>query len=157
MRRARYRITGNTLRSRYGSTLAKAARQGIPFTLTYDQWVNIVSLPCVYSLCPDSTIHTGIDQIVPRAGYTLKNSQPCCEKHNRLKSDLLTHKQALETVRRYAISCGNIHRGRPRISPVVTGEQKANVQRAHARLIVTMPLVLGTGHIKGRSVPEGIM
>ena len=115
-RRKHYREHGESLVARFGSFACHARMRGIPCTLTFDQWQAIVSLPCVYAGVPDSDIRSGVDRIDSSMGYTEGNSQPCCAKHNLLKSDILTHEHARETILRYGIPCGNSLGGRPRIS-----------------------------------------
>lgn len=115
-RRKRYREHGESLIARFGSFRSSARLRGISCTLTFIQWQEIISLPCVYSIgLPDSEIRSGVDRIDSSIGYTIENCQPCCAKHNRLKSDILTHAQAQETVAQYSITCGNKPIGRPRI------------------------------------------
>jgi len=51
-------------------------------------------------------------------GYIPGNVQPCCGRHNLLKSDILTHSQTMETLWRYQIPCGGTGAGRKRIGTV---------------------------------------
>ncbi len=115
-RRARYRTHGITPQQRYENAKASARLRGLAFTLTYSEWLNIISQPCIYRLKDQRDIHVGIDRRDSRQGYTIENSVPCCEKHNRLKSDILTYQQTAETVARFRIPCGNTQRGRPRVT-----------------------------------------
>ena len=114
-RRRYYDTHGESSASRYSSARANAARKGVLFTLTFKQWSDLIARPCVYASMPDSAIRCGIDQIVPKAGYTPENSQSCCAAHNLFKSDFLTHEQATKVIREYSIPCGNSIAGRKRI------------------------------------------
>ena len=115
-RRRHYQIHGVTQEQKYKNAIVHARLRSLSFTLSFDEWREIVSHPCVYALGSiNPEIRVGIDRRDPRQGYTRDNSQPCCERHNRLKSDILTHAQALETIARYQIPCENKKRGRPRL------------------------------------------
>jgi hypothetical protein len=104
---ARYAESGLTNERRFMYTRSQAKRRGFIWELSYEQWLVLVSLPCVYSLEPNANIRRGLDQRIAGAGYTLDNSQPCCSKHNFFKSDILTHEQTMDIIHQYHIPCGN--------------------------------------------------
>lgn len=112
-RRQRYRLRGASVLDRYHATRHGALRRGIEFGLSLEQFRQVISQSCVYG-CPNPEIHVGVDRIESGKGYTVDNVQPCCERHNRFKSDVLTHDQMIDAVRRYEIACGNSKAGRPR-------------------------------------------
>ncbi len=85
----------------------QASYRGLPFSLTLEEYRQIVTAPCVYSIKSQEGIRIGIDRRDSSLGYTRDNSQPCCDRHNRMKSDILTHEQSLEIVHKYQIECGN--------------------------------------------------
>ena len=96
-------------RSRHKFAQAKyaAKRRGLKWTLSFKQWQSVVSRPCVYAIKRELHIRTGVDQRVAQRGYNLHNAQPCCARHNLIKSNVFTHRQMLDLVRRYSIRCGN--------------------------------------------------
>jgi hypothetical protein len=89
-----------------------AKRRGIEFNLTFLQYQKIVTASCVYGQWQGepSLVRIGIDRRDNYEGYTVANSQPCCYDHNRFKSDLLTHDQAMDAAERYGIHCGDAPR-----------------------------------------------
>ena len=117
-RHAEYLRKGSTPEVRYQGARNNAKTRDIEFTLTFDEWCAIITQSCVYNI--ESTVNpeirVGIDRRTPAEGYHRDNVQPCCDRHNRLKSDILTHDQTKATVARYSIPCGNAKRGRPRSS-----------------------------------------
>jgi hypothetical protein len=114
-RRAHYAEVGLTEKQRYDAMVSRAKTRGVPWTLTREEWAELVKKPCVYALGTMATnIRVGLDQKMPGKGYTPENAQPCCPKHNLFKSDMLTHAQALTVIRQCKIPCGNTKGGRPR-------------------------------------------
>ena len=80
----------------------QAKDRGIDFKISYDSFINMVSLPCYY--CGDNSknnykgpkikhdwektfYYTGIDRIDSKLGYFVDNIRPCCKYCNRAKSD----------------------------------------------------------------------
>lgn len=64
--------------------LYNAKKKNLPFTLTEQQFVDLINQDCVYR-----SLHcnkTGIDRINSSLGYTEDNVQPMCFNHNRLKT-----------------------------------------------------------------------
>ena len=117
-RRKRYDALASTYHGSHGAYIvAKSAAKfrGVLFDLTYEQWRDIVSQPCAYRITDEPLIRVGIDQNIAGQGYTATNSIPCCGKHNRQKSDILTYEQMLDAVHRYRIPCGNDGAGRRRL------------------------------------------
>lgn len=88
---------------------AAAKRRGLPWELSFEQWLNIIQQPCVYGGAQGglSDLRRGVDRRDNTVGYTVENSQACCCRHNRFKSDILTHEQMLDASSRYGIACGN--------------------------------------------------
>lgn len=75
---------------------AKARR--VPFNLTEDQFVEIITKECIWK-CSECNA-TGIDQIVAGLGYIVGNIQPMCGNHNKLKWDW--------TITKLAILCSSV-------------------------------------------------
>ena len=101
---------GVPLKDEFASDRACARRRGLAWELDFDGWLWIVSQPCVYGGCQGGlvTIKRGIDRKDNSKGYVAGNCQACCYRHNRFKSDILTHEQALDASNRYGIACGNM-------------------------------------------------
>ncbi len=82
---------------RYASGRKRAVRTGIPFTLTFDEYLRLVENDrCEYCGGQLPLTGFGLDQKVPRGGYTLENVVPCCAPCNSLKGATLTHEQMRE-------------------------------------------------------------
>lgn len=82
----------------YAGYRYKAAKSGIPFAITKEQFSKIATLPCFYCGCVPSNVcksshgtgdfvYTGIDRIQPKRGYTASNTVPACHRCNFAKSD----------------------------------------------------------------------
>ena len=76
-----------------------AAYRSVPFTLTFDEFVKLIELPCYYCGQPPSntfrpgrfedeiSIYQGIDRENNEQGYTRSNSVPCCITCNNMKKN----------------------------------------------------------------------
>ena len=86
---------------RYGAYKRAAHLRGLTFELTKEQFMDIVSKPCIYCGVDKSQIYrknnphrngmfkyTGIDRYDNTKGYTVENCVPCCTKCNRMKLDM---------------------------------------------------------------------
>lgn len=86
---------------RFGAYKRGAARRGLEFALTKQQFLKIVSEPCVYCGATKTEVYrssnprrhgefryTGIDRYDNSKGYTAENCVPCCTKCNRIKLDM---------------------------------------------------------------------
>lgn len=102
-RKARYRAKGESMGGRYATARNLALRHGHEWALTIEQYERFVTSTCTYG----DGAGVGIDRIDSSKGYIAGNCQPCCQRHNRMKSDLFSHAQALEIARTYGIECGN--------------------------------------------------
>jgi hypothetical protein len=122
-RRAHYAKVGLTEKQRFYAMKANAKRRKAVWTLTYKQWSELMGRPCTYAHGKQESIRVGLDQRAAGLGYTPENAQPCCAKHNLVKSDTFTHARFVDIVRSCDIPCGNTKGGRPR-----TG---SNVQSAY--------------------------
>lgn len=103
---------GIPLKDEFSSDRASARRRGLEWELSFDNWLAIISQPCVYGGCQGGlvSINRGIDRKENDKGYVAGNCQACCWLHNRFKSDILTHEQMLDASSRYGIACGNAPR-----------------------------------------------
>jgi len=96
----------------FASDRACARRRGLAWELTFEQWLAVIGHPCVYGYWQGEPgiLRIGIDRRDNNEGYTMANSQPCCCRHNRFKSDILTHDEMMDAVQRYGIECGDAPR-----------------------------------------------
>lgn len=82
---------------------AGAVKRGLDFTLTFDEFVNLLSGDCVYcgakpelhqyevqymQKTEEPYLHNGIDRVNPKKGYTLDNVVSCCSKCNYAKHEM---------------------------------------------------------------------
>lgn len=89
----------------YDVYVRAAQRRGYEFSIGFDRFVKITSLPCDYCGTPPSNFHrvktsraspnygsgvvySGIDRRDNSVGYTPENSAPCCSVCNRAKHTL---------------------------------------------------------------------
>lgn len=83
----------------YGAYQKSAKLRNYEFTLSIDNFLDIIVKPCIY--CGDSLgqvkrnrsnngvfRYTGIDRYDNSGGYTIENSVPCCRICNRIKTDM---------------------------------------------------------------------
>jgi len=76
-----------------------AKKKGREFTLTVDEFQELILQPCYYCGVEPSNVHvtsrgvesyySGIDRVDSRGGYTSDNVVPCCKECNYAKSDKL--------------------------------------------------------------------
>lgn len=81
----------------YGTYKCNAAKRGIEWALTKDEFRVITKSNCYYTGLPPSTItrrqggdyvYNGVDRVHNNEGYTLDNSVPCNSRINKMKMDL---------------------------------------------------------------------
>ena len=75
-----------------------AKLRDLPWNLTKEEFVNLISSPCSYCgtvnsmfvkmIYGDECYHNGVDRIDSKLGYNLTNCSPCCNVCNRAKSDM---------------------------------------------------------------------
>ena len=83
----------------YSNYLRSAKRRNIEFSLTREQFFNLVFLKCHYCEIPpfnttktinkngaEHFLYNGIDRMNDKEGYTVKNSVPCCKQCNLAKN-----------------------------------------------------------------------
>ena len=83
----------SSTKKRWGRLLAYARRKQIPLELTFEQYQNIISIPCVYCSAINLSTGYGIDRIKPSLGYTYENSVSCCPPCNQIKGNILASDQ----------------------------------------------------------------
>lgn len=146
-KRRSYDRYGQSLRTRYTSMRASAVRRGIPFELTFEDFRDIVSQSCVYSIHDKETesqvITIGIDRGNSALGYVVSNCFPCCPRHNEIKSDVFTHEQMIDVAYRYQIQCGNTRAGRkkgPRVPSPRSKPRPRNRQPDYTAILRSIDL-----------------
>lgn len=82
---------------RYQGLRRRTIKEGLEFTITFDQFDMYQYLPCFY--CDkifDQKAGHGLDKFEPKLGYTPANVVRCCPNCNRLKSDLVTGEEMIQ-------------------------------------------------------------
>src|SRR3989344_2779180 len=79
-----------TTKQRFSQMIYHAKRRNFAATLTFEEYENLIKLPCY--LCGEPVISEhgghGIDRIDNSMGYTMDNCRSCCGICNRMKRDL---------------------------------------------------------------------
>lgn len=72
----------------------QANKRNLVWSVNLSEYKDIIQKPCYY--CEDYHDDTGVglDQIVPRGGYTVDNILRCCGKCNALKNNVMTVTEA---------------------------------------------------------------
>ena len=73
-------------KGRYVKYKTDSKRRGLSFELTIEEFVKLISSPCVY--CGESDKKIGIDRVDNTLPYTTNNSVPCCMVCNYMKKDM---------------------------------------------------------------------
>ena len=104
----------STQRASYSTTKNGAKIRNLDFSLTPGEFRNLISQNCAYGAGKYPEINIGIDRRDNRIGYTAANAQPCCARHNEIKSNVFTHEEMLQIVKTCpsAAACGNARGGR---------------------------------------------
>lgn len=71
----------------FQSFIKGALKRGLPVSITFEEFANIVHKPCVYCGYYDEESIVGIDRIDSSRGYVLENCVACCGVCNIMKSD----------------------------------------------------------------------
>jgi hypothetical protein len=86
--RAGYRPPTPTKESIYDKYKKSVTKNRKVFTLTIDDYFELISRPCVY--CGTTEKPRGINRIIKSKGYTLDNVEPCCSFCSGMKWTLST-------------------------------------------------------------------
>ena len=84
----KYRKRLATTKVRFSNLKSRAKRKQITFTLTFEEYSQLLSQPCFYCEGVLPIYGGGLDRYDNTKGYTNKNSVPCCRTCNVLKMDL---------------------------------------------------------------------
>jgi hypothetical protein len=109
-RRKRYADGGPYETDLYNGIRSRAQREGIAFSLTFEEFRELVFSPCVYGGGARPKVSVGIDRRNPRGGYSLENCVAACARHNRIKQDLFSFESMIQIVRTFseARECGDM-------------------------------------------------
>lgn len=75
------------LKGNYRSAFYNARNKNIAFTITFEDYLEIVKKPCEYCGHELPRTGSGLDRVVCSEGYEKHNVVPCCTVCNRVKSD----------------------------------------------------------------------
>ena len=129
-----YDRRGQSVAEHYGSTKRGAIKRGLEFNLTKQQFAALVSKPCVYgALLGSASVKVGLDRKDNGKGYVVSNCVPCCDRHNRVKTDVFTYAQMLDICARYQVQCGPALSGRKKMP-----RQSQPIVRAYRRVTAAM-------------------
>lgn len=82
----KYRRLGRTPRWRFNYYRAHAKNNGRGFTLSFEEFVKLISGECFY--CGDNTSQMGVDRIDNSLGYVRGNVRTCCSRCNLAKGKM---------------------------------------------------------------------
>lgn len=89
-----------TIKGRYNFSKQKAKKQNKEFTLTLEQYEQLLSKPCYYdgvSLLGEYGV--GLDRIDNNKGYTLENVLPCCGNCNKIRGATISVAEMIEVAK----------------------------------------------------------
>jgi hypothetical protein len=93
----------NSTKPSYRMNKAKqdAKSRNLEFTLTLEEYTNLISHPCYYcnGVFGHVTKGTGLDRINSNLGYVATNVVSCCTTCNRIKSDIFTVEETFVAVK----------------------------------------------------------
>jgi hypothetical protein len=89
-----------TLRGRFGLLRREATSRKHLFTITFDQWVELVKAEkCGYCGKPLPPAGGGIDRKNSKLGYILENCAPCCKSCNEIRGhDNISYDEMFEVM-----------------------------------------------------------
>jgi len=88
-RRSAYRNRwARTTAGRWKTAKSRAPRLDLVFSLTLQQYSNLITKPCHYCAKPIAKSGVGLDRINSNKGYIKGNVVPCCTICNKAKNDL---------------------------------------------------------------------
>lgn len=86
----KYRNNNKTMPARYQSKRTQAKNRGLDFTISYEEFSEIVSRECFYCNGFFKNGLVGLDRIDSNIGYVQGNLVPCCRTCNTTKMDNFT-------------------------------------------------------------------
>lgn len=126
-RRRRYdRQDGRTRDlNHYGTLRNRAARAGLTFNISFEQFCDTISKPCMFGAGMRPDISIGVDRKDSSLGYTSGNIGPCCQRHNLIKGQFFSDAdmRLIMSLVPVARACGNCGSGRKRLSRLPSTEK----------------------------------
>lgn len=115
-RRNRYVRDGPSPRDLYSVVRGNACRKGIPFELSFEDFIRLIAQPCIYGGGTRPAFNIGVDRKNPTGAYELNNLVPSCWRHNEFKRDLLKFESMVRIVAEFeeVKECGDFVRKRER-------------------------------------------
>jgi len=86
----------------FNSLINSALKRGLAVSITFEQFVNIVSKPCVYCGYYDKESVIGIDRIDSNRSYVIENCVACCRVCNIMK-----HNHSLQYFTEHVLKIAN--------------------------------------------------
>jgi len=83
----------SSVQKRWGRLLRYSLKKGIPLTVGFDQYSEIIKENCYYCGVENKGTGYGLDRLKPSLGYTLDNVVSCCPPCNQIKGNILTENQ----------------------------------------------------------------
>lgn len=80
-------------KARFNMCVSLSRRRGLEFTLTFEQYAELITKSCHYCEGPLPQTAYGLDRVNNTRGYTIENVVPCCKECNRLKGDQYTSEE----------------------------------------------------------------
>jgi hypothetical protein len=123
------RVKDRSPTSRYSQAKTKAKQRDIDFSLTFEEFIAMISNPCTYCKGPLPVTGLGMDRINEREGYSIKNCVPSCAICNSMKhrnftfGEMMIIGRAVETVRQM--------RGLGPNDPILLQHQTTKVRRPY--------------------------
>ena len=93
MRQRRARKNGRSPQALYTEAKSIARRVEKPWTVTFDEYVELRSKSCDYCGFPLPRTGTALDRLDYRRGYTLDNVVPCCTDCNLARNANFTYEE----------------------------------------------------------------
>jgi hypothetical protein len=89
-----------SIKGRFTKAKKTAERDGVEFTLTFEEYSEKISKLCFYckGYFPKVEAGTGLDKINPKCGYVYDNVHSCCNTCNRIKNDFLSLEETCAAV-----------------------------------------------------------
>lgn len=99
---AQHRRYNQSLKGRYNTSKGNAKRREKEFTLTFEQFCEVIEQPCHYcnnELGKKSITGVGLDRMNNSQGYIWGNVKSCCRSCNQIKGEILSVEETLAAVK----------------------------------------------------------
>lgn len=96
------KIQKRTIKGRFTTSKQQAKLRKIEFSLSFEEYSNIISNPCAYcqyKLGEPVQTGSGIDRMDNNIGYVDGNCISCCFFCNKVKNDMLTYQEMIDVAK----------------------------------------------------------